>query len=219
MRAVHLSLIALLAISAAANRSHGQSAHQPNSSSVVDDLARFFPNQFSPGDSEIWAITNARYLRMMGESPLDEMASLRVQEIYRVLVETRPSNIPVVVRISVRPDGTGQLAAKSESARLPGVLTVNRKAEVSRTDVNDFLNALKNSGFWSMPTLEEIDIHQPVVLGAPGWMVEGEKEGSFHAVFRTTPRLASLRGPAMFLVANLARVDLSTAARRADESR
>jgi hypothetical protein len=147
----------------------------------------------------------------MGERPLVDTANPSTTQFYRVLIETRPHNVPVVVRLSIEADGSGGVVAKiGQSPGFAGDLAMNRTATVSRKDIDDFLKRLGNSNFWTMPVLEPFDIHRSVEMGEASWMLEGEKEGSYHVVCRGTPRLASLRETAMYLVVHIGKVDLAS---------
>jgi hypothetical protein len=149
----------------------------------------------------------------MGETPLAETTGPKVPQVYRLLLNTRPYGVPVAVRLSVAPDGTGEVVGKmGQSPRFPDVLTENRIANVSQTQIDEFLKLLVDSGFWSIPVFETIDPHH-VVMGETGWMFEGEKEGSYHVVCRGTSSLASLRKTVMFLV-TLSKLDLASTASR-----
>ena len=153
----------------------------------------------------------------MGEKPLAVAKSAQTPQIFRMIVETRPYNVPVVVRLTIGTDGTGQVVAKmGQSARFPDILTVNRAAAVSSADVNQFLKLLTDSGFWQKPVQASFDIEH-VVLGETSWVLEGDKEGSYHVVWRNTSALTSLREAVMFLVVNIGKVDLASTATRPGE--
>ncbi len=94
---------------------------------------------------------------------------------------------------------------------------MNRIAKLSREDVDEFLKLLGDSGFWSMAVFETIDPHH-VMMGEPGWMFEGEKEGSYHVVCRGTSSLASLKKAVMFLV-DVSKLDLASTRIRPDDGR
>jgi hypothetical protein len=181
-----------------------------------DEIARFFQGKLPAGD--VWARDNARYLHLMGEKPLVETPGPQAPQVYRLLVETRPYGIPVLVRLSIAPDGNGEVIGKiGHSPRFPDVLTVNRIAKVSQAEIDEFLKQLADSGFWSMPVFETIDPHH-VVMGEPGWMFEGEKDGSYHVVCRGTSSLASLKKAVMFLV-DVSKLDLASTTTRPDDGR
>jgi hypothetical protein len=181
-----------------------------------DEIARFFQGKLPAGN--VWARDNARYLHLMGEKPLVETAGPRARQVYRLLVDTRPYGIPVVMRLLIAPDGTGEVIGKiGHSPRFPDVLTVNRIATVSQAEIDEFLKLLADSGFWSMPVFETIDPHH-VMMGEPGWMFEGEKEGSYHVVCRGTSSLAYVKKAVMFLV-DVSKLDLASTTIRPDDGK
>jgi hypothetical protein len=180
------------------------------------DVAQFFQGQISADDA--WARYNIPLLHLMGEKPLAEAAEPQAAQVYRLFFQTRPSGIPVVVRLSVGPDGTGEVVSKiSQSARAADVLAVHRTVNLSRTEVGDFYKLLADSGFWSMPVHEQINIHH-VLMGETGWIFEGKKEGSYHVVCRGTSSLASLKKAVMFLV-DVSKLDLASTTIRPDDGR
>lgn len=212
------AIIVLVFVALGSGRSESQDVGQLRYVPTSDEIAQFFQGRLSASDH----VTSAycRDLHLMGEKPLADAMSAQVPQVYRAVVETRPYNIPVVVRLSIGTEGTGQVVAKvGQNARFPDVLTVDRTADVSRADVEEFLKRLTNSGFWSMPVLQPFDLRYGV-LGEPGWMLEGGEGRSYHVAWRITSDLASLRDAVMFLVVNMGKVDLaSTATRPGDGSR
>lgn len=115
-----------------------------------NDIAQYFHGELSASDHV--ASAYCRYLHLMGEMPLTGAISAQAPQVYRMMVEAPPHNIPVVVRLTIRADGAGEVVVKvGQSPRFPDVLTVNRTADVSRADVDDFLKLLASSAFWSMP--------------------------------------------------------------------
>jgi hypothetical protein len=190
--------------------SHGQDAFRLRYIPSPDDIAQFFQGQLSGSDHV--ATTYCRILHLMGEKPLVVAKSPQAPQIFRMVVETRPYNVPVVVRLTIGPDGVGEVVSKvAQSARFPDVLTVNRAAAVSSANVNEFLKLLTDSGFWLKPVQAPLD-SEHVVMGEPGWMLEGNNEGSYHVLWRNTSGLTSLREAVMFLVVNIGKVDLASTA-------
>ncbi len=218
MRTKHLTVMILLVISTLVPcQADGQDLGRLRYIASPEEIARFFQGKLPAGN--VWARDNARCLHLMGEKPLVETAGPQIPQVYRLLVETRPYGIPVVVRLSIGPDGTGEVVGKmGHSPRFPDVLTVNRIAKVSQAEIDEFLKLLADSGFWSMPVFETIDPHH-VMMGEPGWMFEGAKGGSYHVVCRGTSSLDSLKKAVMFL-ADVSKLDLaSTTIRPADISK
>lgn len=184
----------------------GRLRYVPSSS----DIAAFFHGELSESSHPALANYNARYLHLMGEKPLSDGVSPSQPQTYRLLVETRPHNTPVVVRLSIKADGTGEAVVKvSQSARFADTLTVNRTEVVSRENADDFLRHMGTASFWSRPVVEQFDVHKPVSMGAAGWILEGTREGSYHVVCRTAERQASLTNAVMFLAKNIGKLDLT----------
>jgi hypothetical protein len=217
MRTKRLTVTIILVISTLVPcQSDGQNVEWSGRPPSRDDVARFFQGKISADDA--LARYNIPFLQLMGEKPLVETTGPQAAQVYRLFVQTRPHGIPVVVRLTVRPDGTGEVVSKmAQSPRFAGVLAVNRIAKLSREDVDEFLKHLGDSGFWSMAVHEPIDVHH-VLMGEPGWMLEGEKGGSYHVVCRGTSSLASLKKAVMFLV-DASKLDLGSTTIPPDDGR
>jgi hypothetical protein len=176
------------------------------------EFFQFFQGNLGPNNGRALAVDYARYLHMMGEKPLVETAGPQGTQVYRLLFNAR-YNIPVVVRFSIFPDGTGEVVGKiSHSPRFADRLTANKTIPVAHADVEQFLRLLADWGFWSMPVLERIETTR-IRLGGVGWMLEGEKAGSYHVVCRSDDNLASLKGAVLFLV-NVSQLDLASTTTR-----
>jgi hypothetical protein len=217
MRTMRLTVTILVMISTLAPcQSDGQNLEWSGQAPSARDVAQFFQGEISADD--VWARYNIPLLHLMGEKPLVGAAEPQAAQVYRLFFRTRPYGVPVVVRLSIAPDGIGEVVGKiSKSARAADVLVVQRTVNLSRTDVDDYRKLLADSGFWSMPVHEEIDIHH-VVMGEIGWMFEGKKEGSYHVVCRGTSSLASLNKAVMFLV-DVSKPDLASTTIRSDDGR
>jgi hypothetical protein len=173
-----------------------------------DESPQFFPGEVFGSTRSILARDYSRYLRSMGEKPLTESVGPECPHIYRALVVLRPYNSPVVVRLSIRADGLGEVVAKvGQDGGHPQYLTVTKTSVASRADVDRFLKLLDESGFWSMPTQEPLEIHH-VTMGDESWMLEGDNGGKYRAVVRAASKQGSVKDPATFLVISLAKLDL-----------
>ena len=118
--------------------------------------ARFYPaGTFGPGTVGIdLAFMHSCHLRLMGEHPLDDYLSRGRAQVYRVMVWPA-YRLPLIVRLEIRPDGTGEVAAKAEKSMWhPGTLSVDRTTEVSKPEVDKFLMLVEQADFWSIPTDE-----------------------------------------------------------------
>lgn len=206
--------IASVLVALGCDQSVGQDVGRLRYIASPDEIARFFQGKLQ-ADS-LPARYNARYLHLMGERPLVEAKGPEATQVYRLLLDTHPYDIPVVVRLSVAPDGTGEVVVKiGHSARFPDILTENRTAKLSQADIDKFLKLLEGSDSRSLPVFGNIDLnHAP--MGDPGWMFEGAKEGSYHVVCRGTSGLASLRNAVMFLQ-HVSKLDLASTKTRPQE--
>jgi len=175
-----------------------------------DENPQFFPSEVFGSNRSILARAYSWYLRSMAEKPLSEYVSPECPQVYRMLVETRPYNAPVVVRLWIRTDGVSGLVAKvGRDGGHPQILTVSKTIDPSPVGVHTFLQLLGEADFWSMPSQKPFDIHH-VVMGEAGWMLEGTREGSYHLVHRVTSELGPLKDSLNFLVTSPANLDLGS---------
>jgi len=190
----------------------GQTANPSRPWPPVDENPQFFPTATFGSNRAIMARTYSWYLRSMGERPLAECVSAENPQVYRAVV-LPPNRSPAVVRLSIGASGVGELVIKvAQTYTAPAVLAVNRTADVSQADVSAFLKVLNEGDFWRMPTHKPWDrtSGRPLVsmLGDTAWMLEGSKQGDYHLVDRGTSQLGTLKDSVLFLVINLAKVDL-----------
>jgi hypothetical protein len=111
----------------------------------------------------------------------------------------------VVIRVDILPDGTGTLITKTSSGEA-GFGVLNRKIiedisrSLSRDELRTLLKALNETRFWSIPTVRKAD--QTGEDGAD-WLLEGVKDGRYHAVLRWSP--CGRSGPGKSAVCSLGR--------------
>jgi hypothetical protein len=156
-RRIWLTVILLFGTGFIANSLRAQDAgwlrYVPSSS----DIAAFFHGELTESNHPALAAYNARYLHLMGENPLSDGVSPSLPQIYRLLVETRPHGIPLVVRLSIKADSSGGAVVKvSQNLRFSDTLTVNRTEVVSRENVDAFLKLLVTASFWSEPVVSSL---------------------------------------------------------------
>lgn len=89
------AVVITLVITIGAVRSHGQSTGRLRYVPSPDDIAAYFRGELSADSHEALAYYGARDLHIMEEKPLFE-SDPNFSEMYRVLVETRPHNAPVL---------------------------------------------------------------------------------------------------------------------------
>lgn len=171
-----------------------------------DENPQFFPQKVFGSNPAFYAECYARYLRSMAVLPLAGSVTQKGAEIYRVLVRPAYSS-PVVVRLMIKADGTGELVAKvGKSDTHPEVLAVERAVEVSSAEADTFLRLLNEADFWSMSTIKPLG---PVkMMGGTDWMLEGVQEGRHHVVTRGAPIAGPFKDLAVFLVVRLGKIDL-----------
>jgi len=176
-----------------------------------DDIGQLFQGQLSLSNAGVWASSDARDLHLMGEKPLRDILTPSSPRVYRLLIETRPHNTPVVVRLSVRSDGSAEAVTKiSQSSRFADLLLTSRTSDVSVADVDEFLKLLAKSGFSLQPVLAPFDLHEKTPMDQASWTLEGAEQGSYHVVCRGTAGLGPLKDSALFLLVHIGRIDLSS---------
>jgi len=205
-----------LALSAVAS-----TAQQPRSSGgrwgpglgfPPDENPQFFPTEAFGSNRAILARCYSWYLRSMEEPPLPNLVDEEHPQVYRAVV-LPPYSSPVVVRLSVEVDGTGDLETKiGQSDLKPSPLAMSRTARIPEAEITTWMRLLTEANFWSMPTQQIFDRNTgmlaPAVMGDTSWMLEGTKGGRYHLVHRGGHQLGALKDPLIMLVINLARVDL-----------
>lgn len=121
-----------------------------------DENPRFFPvGTFGPGAGGVeMAALRSCHLRAMRELPLEKYLGQDQAQAYRLMVWPA-YRLPLVVRLIIKTDGTGELAAKAEKSEWePGVLSVDRVEKVSKPEADRFLQLLEQANFWLLPTDE-----------------------------------------------------------------
>jgi hypothetical protein len=171
------------------------------------NVTQYFPNDVF---GYHWSIVRifSKYLEAMGEKLLFKTGTSEIPETVRLLVALRPNNSPLLVRLEIKPNESGEITVKvGRDGRHPGLLTMQRSSAIATPDVTQFLYLLSNSGFWTLPTTETIDLNKPVVQGDASWILEASIEGKYHVVYRGQSEAGSLRIPYDFLVTKLAAID------------
>lgn len=117
----------------------------------------------------------------------------------------------IAVRLVINSDGSGQITSAVSSRAASGVKRTRN--DVSIGDVNKLLQLLAKVEFWSISSNEddekEIDAagRKVYVLDGSYWMVEGVHEGSFHYVYRQSPKPSPITEIACSLAKDLAKPD------------
>jgi hypothetical protein len=161
----------------------------------------------------------------MQEAPLPNYLTSAQPEAFRLLV-LPPFRLPIVVRLDVKLDGSGELEVKAaESRQLAARLTVDPVEPVTKPQTDRFLQLFNSANFWLMSTQDVGNIEGrpptagvdrkrrgplPMEVNGVVWVVEAAEGTTYHAVTRTSPKAGPFRDVALFLLMNLARIDLRT---------
>lgn len=173
----------------------------------------FPPGAFGPSADHI-ADSYSCYLQAMGERSLLNPPARDAPETYRLLVVPAWQR-PIVVRLVIRPDGTGALFVKaSMSQQEASTLTVDRVQSVSKEGTQTFLRLLVEAHFWSMSTLSPPN-HDPHVIAKTmdgiEWVLEGGTARRYHVVTRTSPRTGPYWAVVSYLFRELANLRMPPA--------
>lgn len=111
---------------------------------------------------------------------------------------------PVVIKATLRDDGTGTVVSKISSGAggyEPGKVTSSEKRDLPVQDVQDLLTELKKIDFWNMLTTEK----EKNAIGEDGaeWMLEVRERNKCHVVNRWSPESGSYREFCLYLVQHL----------------
>jgi hypothetical protein len=107
--------------------------------------------------------------------------------VYRFLL-IPPVTPSLVVRLTVNPEGTGNLLAKLGTKRSRKTAPEPQTLSVSAEQVSEFLSLLRQAQFWSLPTAryEESTIR---FTDAKEWLLEANKSGKYHVIDRSDERI------------------------------
>lgn len=124
-------------------------------------------------------------LLAMEEPSLWELSNHRVMPVYRFLW-LRTFHSPVSVRLNANDDGTATAEIKVGSGLAgfgPGQPTSQATAAIPERDTYLFLEKVRATDFWSLPTYDGQG-----GLDGSEWIIEGVQERKYHLVRRWTPR-------------------------------
>jgi hypothetical protein len=152
-----------------------------------------------------WSVSEWGCLGPMGEPSLSDVSDQETRA-YRFLYLHSMRSEPIVVRISIRPDGTGEVTTKVLRYRddcKRGKLTKNKKRDVPKKAVDSLLKKIEEAGFWRLPTNDS-----RIGLDGSSWIVEGVNDGNYHAVNRWSPEKGTYKRLGMeFLKVGRVRVE------------
>ena len=158
--------------------------------------------------------TNNNYyeqqLQALKETSIGNLQSDGVTQSYRLLW-LRTFHHPVVVSVDVLPDGSGRVRIKETSGQggyAPGKLIKNDARKLTEQETQWFVERMRESGFWNLPSTEKQPENEITLDGAT-WVVEGKKDGEYHLVERYAPECADkVRNIGLTMLLNIAKLKL-----------
>lgn len=183
------------------------SAH-PQASRISNDPPDANPQYFPTGVfsqypdlSDSRSRWYAKHLRAMSEPSLLDTAKNKSSNIYRFLW-LRSFHQPIAIRLTIRPDGAGQLIGvemTDKSGYDPGVIATTQVVEVSQDQIGQFQDLLQTTEYWSMPTVDP-RLHEERIRDGAQWILEGARDGRYHVVARLSPRNETYREACLYLL-------------------
>jgi hypothetical protein len=170
----------------------------------------YFPERTfgdEPAIHNSWATRYSKYLIALQEPSLSSRSKSGASESYRFLW-LRTFHRPVSVRLDVGNDGVATVTTKMTSGvggAGPGHLIESRTRRLTKKETDRFVNQVSESEFWKLPTHED-----PVIGGPDGsqWVIEGTKNGKYHAVDRWSPKDGAVRILGLALAIDLGQLNL-----------
>jgi hypothetical protein len=150
-------------------------------------------------------------LASLGEPSLFEAAKNTSVLSFRVSYFSPVPEREIAVRLVINSDGSGQITSAVSSGAASGVKRTQNN--VTAVDVNKLLQLLAKVEFWSISSSEETTDaagRKVYVMDGSYWMVEGVREGSFHYVYRQSPKQSPITEIACNLATDLAKPDDSS---------
>jgi hypothetical protein len=119
------------------------------------------------------------------EEPSLRRGKITSGTVYRFLL-IPPFTPSLVVRLTVNPDGTGNLIATLGTRRSRGGETTPTQQALSLTpdQVNKFLNLVREANFWSLPSARPEESQVRFADGKE-WLLEGKESSKYHVVNRS----------------------------------
>jgi hypothetical protein len=203
----HVLLIAATAVLFVAQKSAPQIDYFPPG--ILDE---------TPQSSQFKEQWYSDQLRDLKEPSLWQVSKTQKAQTYRFLW-LRSFHHPISVRLDVGEDGTAVVTTKITSGQggdEPRKLIVNKSHSLTKEQTAWFLDRIKETGFWDLPTYETtedkvgptgektVEVH---VDGAE-WILEGVKDGKFKIVDRWSPEKGSVRALGLTMLTDLAKLKL-----------
>jgi hypothetical protein len=176
----------------------------PTPEARLEQDASYFQAQAFGDPAMVQVFT--KFLARSGEPSLYKLISDHEAHSYRLLWLT-PAGRLVTVRLSVLQEGGGTLFTKvltgSRGARYPDTVLVNRQTSVSKKEVAQLLDLMASNQFWSLSETAPA----PRVLDGEFWLLEGVRNGKYHAAYRYSPQPGLYTRIGRYLAKDLARLD------------
>jgi hypothetical protein len=149
----------------------------------------------------------SKFLNLIGEPSLMAESQDANAESYRLICMFCQYPTLLVVRLQLRPDGSGAVTTVLSTIEVSGQVTVGDKATrmVGVPEVKHFLTSIEWAHFWSMPSTKPPTSNLPRYdLYLSQWVVEGVRSGTYHAVFREGPEPNRFTDMVLILTKDLA---------------
>ena len=155
------------------------------------------------------------YLTRIGEPSLLAPARDKSAVMYRLEGWSAQHARFISVRLSIRPDGSGEIVSVVQAGS-PSVTNKTNRAS-DRLSSQKFLALIEKCGFWSMPTTAQT--HKSYKFDATIWVFEGVSNGHYHVVLRETALSSAFADVVRFMGRELANLDPLTLPRTDTESK
>jgi hypothetical protein len=169
----------------------------------------YFPEKAFGQGSQHWATLYSNQSRALREPSLYGLSKSASTQSYRFLW-MRSFHELVSVRFDLESDGKATITIKKTSGSggdAPGHLVGNRTRRLTLQQSEWFLEQVNQSGFWKLASHNDPEDDG----GADGarWVIEGVKNGEYHAVDRWSPQSGPVRTLGLALAIELGHLKLS----------
>jgi hypothetical protein len=182
-----------------------------NSGPAVCQQTEAAPDRYFPGgtnDSRLFA----DFLNNTGEPSLVEIARKDPKAVcYRLDWIGVTSLRILTIRLSLAPDGSARITTIKASIDR---WTEFHKAELtaSADATKKFLKMVGDADFWSLPLVEPLPPpgpggRRPYTMDGEIWLFEGARNGSYHVIYRHSPKVGRLTDMVQFLAKDLAKLN------------
>jgi len=172
----------------------------------AQNSVRYFPPKTFDSDNKTNGFVDGWYSRQLSALQEPSMLSFKSgsdDQVYR-FTWLRTFHHPIAVRVVLHKDGSGELTTKQTSGAggySAGSLVLNETRKLSADEIARFNNALQQSDFWRMRSLEK----RQMTDGAD-WIFEGVKEKDYKLAVRYCAKTGSYRAMCLMMVFELAKL-------------